>query len=121
MSALMELIQNTQINKDDERWKTTQSVYMSTKFAMDFEFGDDASAAFNPVDILAGITGNDGPKNMYENMRKSVPFIFAKVIDFTPEVKELNIMTNGKLDKSEGQRLNDFIKNIKKKADIPAV
>lgn len=114
MSAMMELLQTTKIDKDDERWKSTQSFYMSTKFAMEFEFGDDASAAFNPVDILAGITGNKDIKNIKDKFKANMPYIFAKVVDFTPEVRELTIMdSKGKLDKSEGKRLNDFIKNIK--------
>lgn len=50
-----------------------------------------------------------------------MPYIYGRVVDFTPKIQELNIVTNGENDKGEGTRLNDFISNIKSKMDLPAI
>merc|ERR1712086_412985 len=51
----------------------------------------------------------------------SMPYIYGRIVDFTPRIKELNIKTNGELDKREGDTLNNFISNIKSKMDLPAI
>lgn len=121
MNALMELIQLASIDKDDPNWKSTQSVYLSTKYVADFEFGEDSRDAVSPLDVLSTILGQNAMKDRVDELRKSAPFIYGRVVDFTPNVQELIILTDGSVDKSEGARLNDFIMNIKSKLDLPGV
>ena len=50
-----------------------------------------------------------------------MPFIMGRILDFTPEVTELRLYSNGKLDESEGHQLNNLITNIKDKLEEPAI
>lgn len=52
MNALMELISSLSIDKNDARWKTSQSFYTSVKTSFDMEFGESANSA-NPIELLA--------------------------------------------------------------------
>ena len=50
-----------------------------------------------------------------------MPYITGRITDFSPEVSELRLYTNGKLDESEGHDLNNMIADIKNKLDEPSV
>lgn len=69
MNALMELISSISIDKDDQRWKSTQSVYISTRFDAEFEFGEESTSAFNPIDMFATATGNSHMKDTIKGMK----------------------------------------------------
>ena len=50
-----------------------------------------------------------------------MPFITGRITDFSPEVSELRLYTDGKLDESEGHDLNNMIRNLKNTLDEPSV
>ena len=68
MNTLMELISSMTIDKDDERWITNRSFYMSTTVNFKFEFGQDIEAGFNPLDILSSLTGDPRHKERFDRM-----------------------------------------------------
>lgn len=71
--------------------------------------------------MLAALTGESKGRRMYQDMKQRTPYIFGKVIDFTPRIEELNVWTNNELDDTAGNQLNYYIDNIKRKLDEPAV
>jgi len=54
-------------------------------------------------------------------MIKTTPYVYGRVIDFTPKVTELNLFTNGEKDEEEGHILNDLITNTKDKLNEPSI
>lgn len=68
MNTLLELISSMTIDKDDDRWKTNRSFYMSTTANFKFEFGQDIDAGFNPLDLLSTLTGDSQHKDRYDEM-----------------------------------------------------
>lgn len=54
---MMELLGNLDVDKDDPRWKTHRTFFMSFKADMELEFGDDARRDSNP---LTGLLKNFG-------------------------------------------------------------
>ena len=124
MNALLELISSLSIDKNDARWKTSQSFYTSVKTSFDMEFGESENSA-NPIEMLAQLTGDSENRKIYEDVKrklsKEMPFINGKIVDFVPVVQEMNVWTNGELDDTAGNQLNYYIDNIKRKLDEPAI
>jgi hypothetical protein len=71
--------------------------------------------------MVGSLLGGTKHIEKLEENKKKIPFIMGRIIDFTPEVSELRLYTNGQLDEEEGHVLNDMIKNIKNKLDEPSV
>ena len=54
-------------------------------------------------------------------MIKSAPYIYTRVVDFTPKVTELNLFSNGVKDEEEGHVLNEHVANIKDYLNEPSI
>lgn len=69
MNALLELISSVSIDKNDARWKSSQSVYTSVKVDLEMEFGS-AGTQSKPLEMLAALTGDSEGRKMFDDMKQ---------------------------------------------------
>lgn len=118
MGDIMSLLAPISIDKEDTRWKQSISFFMSIKTEFDLEFGKAAEEFEHPIlDMVSVITGSFQDK--IKRDRESMPFIYAKILDFWPSVTELKIYDNGIEDKKQEDTLNIMIGTIKDFASKP--
>ena len=69
INALLELVQSMTLDKDDPRWKTNKSFYMSTTAYIQAEFGQDARTT-QSVEVMKMVGSLLGASNMIENLEE---------------------------------------------------
>jgi hypothetical protein len=71
------------------------------------------------IDSLGALTGLNNIMDSYKKTKSRAPFVYAKVIDFKPELRELKMWTEGKEDEAEEKQFNDLFNDVRKLADKP--
>lgn len=71
------------------------------------------------IDTIGTLTGLGNIMEKYKDAKTKAPFVYAKVVDFKPELRELKMWTEGKEDEAEEKNFNDLFSDIKKLADKP--
>ena len=86
----------------------------------EFEFGKNAVGFDSPMlETLGSMTGLNNIMDSYKKTKSRTPFVYAKVIDFKPTLKELKMWTDGKEDEASERNFNVLFDDIKKLKEKP--
>lgn len=55
----------------------------------------------------------------YKKTKQRTPFVYAKIVDFKPQLKELKMWSDGKEDEAEEKNFNALFDDVKKLSEKP--